>query len=80
MNTTYNTTVSDAVSEITGKERCMKKPLVTKDVLDLCDERRDLKKKRYEAEEKKIQGNKEEYSEGSKGSKGGLGRYSVRGD
>ena len=27
-----------------------KKPWVTKDVLDLCDERRDLKKKRYEAE------------------------------
>ena len=26
------------------------KPWVTKDVLDLCDERRDLKKKRYEAE------------------------------
>ena len=28
----------------------MEKPWVTKDVLDLCDERRDLKKKRYEAE------------------------------
>ena len=27
--------------------------MVTKDVLDLCDERRDLKKKRYEAEEAK---------------------------
>ena len=33
-----------------GKERRRKKPWVTKDVLDLCDERRDLKKKRYEAE------------------------------
>ena len=32
------------------KERRRKKPWVTKDVLDLCDERRDLKKKRYEAE------------------------------
>ena len=35
---------------VLGKERHRKKPWVTKDVLDLCDERRDLKKKRYEAE------------------------------
>ena len=42
--------MTDAASEILGKERRMKKPWVTKDVLDLCDERRDLKKKRYEAE------------------------------
>ena len=48
--TTYNTAVTDAASEILGKERRRKKPWVTKDVLDLCDERRDLKKKRYEAE------------------------------
>ena len=48
--TTYNTAVTDAASETLGKERRRKKPLVTKDVLDLCDERRDLKKKRYEAE------------------------------
>ena len=46
MITTYNT----AVTEIFGKERRRKKPWVTKDVLDLCDERRDLKKKQYEAE------------------------------
>ena len=50
MITTHNTAVTDAVSEIPGKERRRKKPWVTKDVLDLCDERRDLKKKRYEAE------------------------------
>ena len=49
-NTTYNTAVTDAASEILGKERRRKKTWVTKDVLDLCDERRDLKKKRYEAE------------------------------
>ena len=48
--TTYNTAVTDAASEILGKERRRKKPWVTKDVLDLCGERRDLKKKRYEAE------------------------------
>ena len=50
MITTYNTVVTDAASEIFRKERRRKKPWVTKDVLDLCDERRDLKKKRYEAE------------------------------
>ena len=49
MITTYSTTVTDAASEILGKECRRKKPWVTKDVLDLCDERRDLKK-RYEAE------------------------------
>ena len=45
MITTYNTAVTDAASEILGKERRRKKPRVT----DLFDERRDLKK-RYEAE------------------------------
>ena len=50
MITTYNTAVTDAASEILGKQRRRKKPWITKDVLDLCDERRDLKKKRYEAE------------------------------
>ena len=35
MITTYNTAVTDAASEILGKERCRKKPWVTKDVLDL---------------------------------------------
>ena len=54
-------------SEILGKERRRKKPWVTKDVLDLCDERKILKKKRYEVE-------------GAKESKGGLDRSSVRGD
>ena len=49
MITTYNTAVTDAASEILGKERRRKKPWVTKDVLDLFGERRDLKKKRYEA-------------------------------
>ena len=48
--TTYNTAVTDAASEMLGKERRREKAWVTKDVLDLCDERRDLKKKRYEAE------------------------------
>ena len=41
MIATYNTAVTEAASEILGKERRRKKPWVTKDVLDLCDERRD---------------------------------------
>ena len=44
------TAVTDAASELLRKERHRKMPWVTKDVPDLCDERRDLKKKRYEAE------------------------------
>ena len=43
---TYKTAVTDALSEILGKECRRKKPWVTGDVLDLCGERRDLKKKR----------------------------------
>ena len=50
MITTYNTAVTDAASGILEKERRRKALLVTKDVLALCDERRDFKKKRYEAE------------------------------
>ena len=45
MITTLNTVLTDAASEILRKKRRRKKPWVTKDVLDLCDERRDLKKK-----------------------------------
>ena len=47
---TMITTVTDATSEILGKECSRKKLWVTRDVLDLCDERRDLKKKLDEAE------------------------------
>ena len=41
MNTiiaTYNTAVTDAASEILGKKRRRKKPWVTRDVLNICDE------------------------------------------
>ena len=47
MITTYNTAVTDAASEIPGKERRRKKPWITKRGPDLCDDRRDLKKKQY---------------------------------
>ena len=50
MISTDNTAVTDAASEIFGKECRRKKPWVTRDVLDLCDERRNLKKKRYQVE------------------------------
>ena len=33
-----------------GKERHRKKPWITKDIVDICEERRDLKKRRYAAE------------------------------
>ena len=46
MITTYITAVTDTASEILWKERRRKKPLVTSDVLDLCDDSRNLKKKR----------------------------------
>ena len=50
MITTYNTEVTDAAKEILGKECRRKKPWITKDVLDLCDERKALKQQQYEAE------------------------------
>ena len=50
MITTYNTAVTDAACEILVKERDRKMPWVTRDVLYLCDEKRNLKKKRYKAE------------------------------
>ena len=80
MITSYDTGVTDAASEILGKESRRNKPWVTKDVLDLCNERRHLKKKRYERRSKIIQGSKQEDSEGSEENKGRLDRCSVRGD
>ena len=56
MITTYNTAVPDAASEILGKERRRTNPWVTKDVLDLCDERRGLKKERLKQKEQKNTG------------------------
>ena len=68
MITAYNTAVTDAASEILGKEHRRKKPWITNDFLDLCYERRDLKRRRYED------------SEDGEESKGGLDRYSMGGD
>ena len=54
MITTNITAKTDAVSKILGKERIRKKHWITKDLFDLCDKRRDLKKKRNEAEGAKL--------------------------
>ena len=67
MITTYRTALTDASSEILGKERRRKKPWISKDVLDLCDEMRDFNKRQNDAEEAKAY--REEDSEGSEESK-----------
>ena len=50
MITTLNTAVTETASEILGKHRHKKKPWITAEILDLCDKRRELRKKRLEPE------------------------------
>ena len=50
MITTFNIAVIETASEILGKHRQKKKSWVTAEILDLCDKRRELKKKRFEPE------------------------------
>ena len=50
MITTFNTAVTETASEILGKYRQKKKTSATGEILDLCDKRRDLRKKRFEPE------------------------------
>ena len=47
---TFNTAVTETASEILGKHRQKKKPWVTANILDLCDRRRELRKKRFKPE------------------------------
>ena len=47
MITTFNTAVTETASEILGRHRQKKKTWVTADILDLCDKRRELRKKRF---------------------------------
>ena len=42
--------MTETASEILGKHRQKKKPWVTAEILELCDERRELRKKRFEPE------------------------------
>ena len=48
---TFNAAVIETAGEVLGKKRISKKHWVTQDLLKLCDERRDLKKTKYESEE-----------------------------
>ena len=50
MVTHFNKTVTDTAAEILGKQRRKRKHWVTPEILDLCDQRRDLKKKKGEPE------------------------------
>ena len=49
MVTHFNKAVTDTAAELLGKQH-RKRPLVTPEILDLCDQRRDLKRKRGEPE------------------------------
>ena len=50
MITTFNTAVTEIASEILGKHRQKKKARITAKTLDLCDKRRELRKKGFEPE------------------------------
>ena len=50
MVTTFNTAVTETASEILCKHRQKKKTWVTAETLNLCDKRRELRKKRFEPE------------------------------
>ena len=45
-----NTAVAETASEVLGKHHQKKKPSITAEILDLCDKRRELRKKRFERE------------------------------
>ena len=45
MITTFNTAVTETASEILGKHRLKKKTWITAEILDLCDKKRELRKK-----------------------------------
>ena len=46
----FNKAVNDTAVDFLGKQRRKRKPWVTPETLDLCDQRRDMKKKRGEPE------------------------------
>ena len=50
MITTFNTAVTERAGEVLGKHRQKKKHWVTPEILDLCDKRKELRKKRFELE------------------------------
>ena len=50
MITAFNTAVTETTSETLCKHRQKKKPWIAAEILDLCDKRRELKKKLFEPE------------------------------
>ena len=50
MITTFNTAVIETASDILGKHRQKKQTWVTVEILDLCNKRRELRKKRFNPE------------------------------
>ena len=46
----FNTAVTETAGEILGKHRQKKKTWITAEILDLCNKRRGLRKKRFEPE------------------------------
>ena len=50
MITTFNTTVTETASGILGNIVRRKKPWITAEILDLCDKRREPRKKRFKPE------------------------------
>ena len=46
MVTHCNKALADTAAELLGKQRRKRKPCVTPEILDLCNQRRDLKKKK----------------------------------
>ena len=48
--TTFNTAVTETAGEVLGTHRGEKRPWITAEILDLCDKRRELKKKLFEPE------------------------------
>ena len=53
MVTHFNKAVTDAAAELLGKRRRKRKPWVTPEILDLCDQRRDLRKREASQNEPK---------------------------
>ena len=49
----FNTAIEETAMEVLGKLRTKKKPWVTDEILKKCDQRRELKHKRYECEQSK---------------------------
>ena len=50
MVTNFNKAVTDTAAKLLGKQHRKRKPSITHEILDLCDQRRDLKKKRGKPE------------------------------